>query len=251
MPKNKKPNKIDNFLNKAEEELKRSGDEIARGVFQNLKANAQQSITQGILGALTGQQQPQAPPDIPQIPQQPPPPPFQKQPNPQVNLNIPGIRENLGWFYGGERGRPSPFTISAITDHFEYSDYITRLNAGEYWATYFRVVKIETGGNFSHAMEILIDPGDNSNESGWVWSFMDGKEEIRKASLKLNREYTDYEYSLDSYHPNEINELLLIHDGESIRLLLNRLEMRYSLTVEGEPKFIKTRVIGMGAVFWS
>jgi hypothetical protein len=251
MPQNKDDDNLKKFFNRAEEEITKSGEEIARGVFQNLKANAQQNITQGIMNALTGGAAQQTPPPPTPAPQAQPRVVFQKQPNPQLNINQPGIRENLGWMYGGENGRPNPVAISAITDHFQYSGFLTKLNAGEYWYTYFRVSGVGEGGDFSHVVEILLDPGDNSDESGWVWKFVPGKDEIKDASWKFNRKYSDQSYPLPDYKPDQINELILFHDGKNIELHLNREQVRTYFTIEGAAQFVKMRVVGMSAVFWS
>jgi hypothetical protein len=258
VPKNKDLDDLNKFIDKVEEEYIDFGEGIANGVFQklkgeyqNLKNDAKKNITNNIIGAITGRSQTPTTPPQPNVPQAPARETFRKQPNPQIILKSPGLVENLGWFYGGSDYRPIPFTLSAQTDHFTYSNFITKINPGEYWQMFFRILDVGVGGEFSHAIEFLTVTADESNESGWVWSFADGKDEIRKASLKVNNQYTDHNYTLNTYRPDQINEILLIHDGKVIGMQLNRQDLRFRITVTGLPMYIKTRVVGMSASFWS
>lgn len=242
--------KDENWLDR----LEKMGDELMGDVGNQVKRGLSDMISSEILGIFGGGGQPAPPPPV-GVPPTPGPGPgvappggglFQKPPS---GLQIEGMRENLGWSYGGNPGGTVPFTLSAQTDHFQYGEPIAMLNPGEFFVFNFRVIGVGEQGDFTNALEILaVDSQDL--ESGWVIRFQPGKDEVMNYCLKLDGRYDPENHELPSYAADQINAAVVGYDGKYLAMALNGKPCGYRITTQGGQFLLKTRVVGMGANFW-
>jgi hypothetical protein len=229
------------------------GEQIAKNVSNQVEMGITNWISSEIVGAIRGGTQ-----GGPESPPQPQPPPaqgsygappggvYQKQPS---GRSIEGMRENLNWSFGGTGGATTPLTLSAATDCYNQSDLLTVINPGEFFVLKCRVLKVDVGGNYSHTLMILsVDEEDS--ESGWVFRFRSGTDEIESYSLRLNNEFQDEDYPTSSYLADKINTLVLTYDGKYLCLVMNDDVIQQCIVTSGGSRGIKIRAVGMDASFW-
>ena len=230
------------------QQAKTIGDEIvndiARQVQSDLTKRAANSIVDLITDAMSNKQPSQQTirTDLQ----------FQKRPC-EFSNEIEGMKENRQWSYGGTDGIANPFVLSAQTNHFSYSEIIANLQTDEFLVMKFRVLKVDTVGQFSNALEIVA-LGENSLDSGWVFTFSPGEDKVIKGGLKLNGRYeSKNKFDLPSYLPNQINTLVIYYDTRQavIVIELNEEIIDCGIIIGQFGSFeIKTRVVGMDVCFW-
>jgi hypothetical protein len=152
---------------------------------------------------------------------------------------------NRDWGYGVENGKGNLFALQSPEDHFQYSQILAALLAGQFYFFHFYLPENPLPGKFSNALEICLD--DNN---GWVLTFDKDKRLIGK-SIKLNGEYQIHlDPSSLVFHPNSWNQVKVSVLGRKALCQINGIDFGKLIEFGSEKTIhLKVRSVGLSITF--